>query len=86
MILSLPFCTETPCNSNDLSLTKTVWTQTKQFVTVQNNLGGPKSFLTYRRTRHKFSGSQSVPGVKVMLRQSAPRLKDWGKIDIPVVS
>ena len=32
--------------------TKTIWTRPKQFVPVQNNLDGPKSYWTYRRTRH----------------------------------
>ena len=32
--------------------TKTIWTKPKQFVPVQNNLDGPKSFWTYRKTRH----------------------------------
>ena len=27
----------------------------------------------------KFSGDQSVPGVKVLLYQSSPRLKNWGR-------
>jgi hypothetical protein len=35
-------------------MTKTIWSQTKESVVVQNNLEGPKSFWTYRRTRHKY--------------------------------
>ena len=40
-----------PKKSN-LNLTKIIWTRTKQFVLVQNNLVSPKSFWTNRRTRH----------------------------------
>ena len=32
------------------NLTKMIWTRPKQFGPDQNNLGGPKSFWTYRRT------------------------------------
>jgi hypothetical protein len=35
----------------NLDLSKMIWTQLKQIVSVQNDLGGPKSFLTPRRTR-----------------------------------
>ena len=35
---------------SNLYLTKMIWTRPKQFVLVQNNLDGPKSFWTYRRT------------------------------------
>ena len=38
---------------SNLNLTKMVCTRPKQFVPVQNNLEGAKSFWTYRRTRHK---------------------------------
>ena len=38
----------------DLNLTKIIWTWPKQFVCVQNNLDGPKSFWTYKRTGHNF--------------------------------
>ena len=37
---------------SNLNLTKMIWTWPKQFVPVQNNLDDPKSFWTYRRTRH----------------------------------
>ena len=33
---------------SDLNLTKMIWTWPKQFIPIQNNLDGPKSFLTYR--------------------------------------
>ena len=32
---------------SNLNLTKMIWTRPKQFVLVQNNLDGPKSFWTY---------------------------------------
>ena len=38
---------------SNLNLTKIILTHPKQFVSVQNNLNGPKSCWTYRRTRHK---------------------------------
>ena len=37
---------------SNLYLTKTVWTWPKQFAPAQNKLDGPKSFWTYKRTRH----------------------------------
>ena len=39
--------------SNDLDPSKTNCTFPKQIAPVQNDLNGPKSFWTYRRTRHK---------------------------------
>ena len=41
---------------SNLKLSKIIWTQSKQFTPIKNNLDGPKSFRTYRRTGHKSFG------------------------------
>ena len=38
---------------SNFTLPKTIWTWPKQLVLDQNDLFGPKSFWTHRRTRHK---------------------------------
>ena len=42
-------------NQSNLYLTKMTWTRPKQFVSIQNNLDGPKLFWTYRTGHQVFA-------------------------------
>ena len=47
-----------------------IWTRSKQFIPVRNNLDGPKWFWTYIRTRHKIPNFNQWSKTKMYLNLS----------------